>query len=514
MVLPIHNTDNGVNGNSNDNINDNHNNDVNAYQPGIPAPVIRNLPNDVNVNPNRDLIQDLDGWLESNGLRSIDDVLGEESNQISGSVIQNEECRRLQEEERYAQSIHRQAFHQELLREQKERDEKKEIIRSLHDKTMDIRTRHDEMIYHIPMHSMAQVCDTIYTMVQNKSLWDANTEDDVKNSFLQLSLELYSKATVQEFVNLCLSYHHDSDDYEDENEHDNINMTNTIVGHENSTKNDTNKSNGTDDQSDHQTKSGISADCGSEAIKSPPSKSSSSIRTMLHKMTDDAIILDCCRIGHYFMATPIVDAIIQELLIPNIDTQNCFTLYRLAEELNLTHSTLLQRTLSHMIQTIGEYSDDGDDGDDDNNNNDSDQEEKEWNNDRYRQELNERLRTMKRALESSVHNDVGGGGGSPQLFFASVEEYLSIFAERVQYYRERLQEAKEYQKQQQEQQPSSSFFTIRGRVISSSYRDAEQKIKKQEQRVRTLEIAYAEQRAIFRSSSNSSNRSGGMDTEE
>ena len=492
-MLPHHNADNGVN--------DNDDNDINDVRPGIPAPVIRNIPNDVNENPNRNLIQDLDGWLESNGLRSIDDVLGEESNQVSGRTIQNEEYRRIQEEERYAQSIHRQAFHQELLREQKERDEKKEVIRSLRDKTMNIRTHHDEVIYHVPLQSMAQVCDTIYTMVQNKSLWDANTEHDDKNSFLQLSLELYSKATVREFVNLCLSYNSNSDD-DDDDENENSNMTSTTVK-------DTNKSNGTDDQSR------ISVDCGRETIKSPTSKSLSSIRTMLHQITDDTIILDCCRIGHYLLATPIVDAIVQELLIPNIDTQNCFMLYRLADELNLTHSTLLQRTLSHMIQTIGEYSHDGDDGD--NHSNHNELEEMEWNNDHYHQELNERLRTMKRALESSVHNDVGGGGGSPQLYFASVEEYLSIFAERVQYYRERLQEAKEYQKQQDEHQSSSSFFTIRGRVISSSYRDAEQKIMKQERRVRTLEIAYAEQKALFRrssSSSTSSNRSGKLDTKE
>ena len=467
----------------------NHNHDMNHHN-------VNNHNN--NHNPNHNLLQDLDGWLESNGLRSMDDVLPDDDRMTSSYNNHQDECRRIQEEEQYAQSVHQKVFYNDIIKEQKERQHKKTMIQSLHDKTMDIRTSQNEMIYNIPLQNMANVCDTIFTMVQNKSLWldhgysNDNDKNQKKNdgdqkstlssslsstSFLQLSLESYTKSTVQEFVNICLSYHSDDDDYDDEGDGEDKNIVK--AGDENT----------------------ISVN---PVVVSKSSSSSSSVSStmsrVLQQITDDAIRLDCCRIGHYLLATPIVDTIIQDVFIPNIDTNNCFTLYKLADELNLTSSTLLQRTLWHMIHTIGEYSNQNNDGDDTDGDN--------TDNDMYSQELNERLRIMKRALESSVH----GGSGPQRLYFTSMEEYLSIFAERVQYYRERLHEAKESQKQKEQQQEESSVFTIRGRVVSSSYKDAEKKILKQEQRVRTLEIAYAEQKALFRSSNSNTSKRNGQNT--
>jgi hypothetical protein len=471
-----------------------------------------------NDNPNRNLLQDLDGWLESNGLRSIEDVLQDDT-----SVnIQKEELHRIQEEQRYVKSIHHKAFYKDIIQKQKERAQKQQIIQSYcRNYTMEIRTYNNEMIYDIPLHRMANVCDTIFTMVQNKALWEKNhhplpqnhrhTLCDESNpnrkgehtssssSFLHLSLETYFKSTVQEFVNLCLSYDSDSDSDDDllNSSHD----ENTNVKHKNYSSVHRNLNN-SGSHHDCQRENG---DHTSSLSSSPPPKSSpSSIIQVLQDIPDDAIILDCCRIGHYLLAQPIVDLIVNEVLIPSIDTSNCFTLYQLADELNLTSSTLLQRTLSHMIHSIGEYSPSPTTTTTNMMGTKVNDNEDEWNNDLYQQELNERLQTMKHALESSVHGGNHGSGSNKQLYFSSMEEYLSIFAERVQYYRERLHEAKECQKQQQQEQQRSSF-TIRGRVIPSSYVDAETKIQKQEHRVRTLEIAYAEQKALFcrRSSSNS-----------
>ena len=499
MVLQNNNNDNRSNNGAN-NENENHNNDIRPWNDDdhrrgihvVPVEGAGELhPNNHN-NPNRNLLQDLDGWLESNGLRSVDDVLQDD---MASDNIQEEECQRIQEEERYAKSIHHKAFYKDMIKEKKEREHKKQIIHGLYDKTMDIQTSNSEIIRNIPLHRMANVCDTIYAMVQNKSLWDNHETTNPKTkptssttSFLQLSLESYPKSTVQEFVNLCIAY--DSDDGEDDS---------TMTGDEKTTSH-TKK---TKNNSGRSVSGRIHITGGTTRPAPKSSSSSSSIIHALHQIPDDAIVLDCCRIGHYLMAQHIVDTIIHDVLIPSIDTNNCFTLYTLADELNLTSSTLLQRTLSHMIQTIGEYTsateEDADTAEDHHHPCD------EWDHDVYRQELNERLRTMKRALESSVHGHSGGNGsGRPHLYFSSMNEYLSIFAERVQYYRERLYEAKECQRQQQEQHlSSSSSFMIRGRVISSSYMDAEKKIQKQEQRVRTLEIAYAEQKALFRRSSSS-----------
>ena len=70
-----------------------------------------------------------------------------------------------------------------------------------------------------------------------------------------------------------------------------------------------------------------------------------------------------------------------------------------------------------------------------------------------------------------------------RLYFGSLEEYIAIFAEQVQYFRERLAEAKE---QHQETLPESRAWC-----------DAKAKIDRQETRVRTLEIALQEHKKLF-----------------
>jgi hypothetical protein len=92
-------------------------------------------------------------------------------------------------------------------------------------------------------------------------------------------------------------------------------------------------------------------------------------------------------------------------------------------------------------------------------------------------ELRDRIVAIKGAFETSINTQ-------SRLFFSSLDEYIAIFAERVQYYKERLADAKE---QQQRVLPGTRMWL-----------DVDCKIRKQEQRVRTLEIALSEQKKLFK----------------
>ena len=374
-------------------------------------PVVPQLPNPV---PQNRFLQDLDGWLESHGLRSAEDVpdFGE-------TASTTEERRRVKEEVQYVQSVHNVAFRDSIEQEAHERIERRAFISALHGRTMDIHTSENDCIRNIPLDRMAQMCDTIYVMAKNKS-WHTNelsgghaARDD--RSF-HLSLKSYAKSSVQEFVNVVLSY--------------------------------------------------VPSDtpCSDEEY-GPAGSIPTWVATAADRISNDALF-DCCHIAHYLMAESIVNAITY-VFFRSIDTENCFMIYQLADELSLS-SALKERALVHMMDTIGDV---------DRNNN-------AWEEDTYvwSKEWKERILLLKRAMESSsCHHR--------RLYFSSIEEYLSIFAERVQYYQERLAEAKECQRMSH---PRS--------VGSHGWLDAQRKIEQQEQRVRTLEMALAEQKKLFRAS--------------
>jgi hypothetical protein len=367
------------------------------------------------------LVQDLDGWLESNGLRSADDY-HTDVNTVTRSI--QEECIRVVEEDRYVQTIHKIAFRDSIEKEQHELEEKNQLIRSWQNSTLDIRTADNDHILNVPLDKMAQLCDTIYIMAKSK-VWNQNsksTTTDVESTTgIHISLELFPKSSVQEFVNIVLF---------------------------------------------HRSTETTAADVeeGSVATR---------IAAAVDQVSDDTVLVDCCRIAHFLMAESIVNAI-TKVFIRSIDTNNCFILCQLADELNLS-STLFEKTLIHMIDTLGKY---------DSANNDDVIWDK---NDVLNTELKDRILVMKRAIETSLHHT---NRKSRRVYFASIDEYISIFAERVQYYRERLAEAKESQLQ------NSERVTFR----TTAWIDTQTKIEKQEQRLRTLETALAEQKRLFRGS--------------
>ena len=166
-------------------------------------------------------------------------------------------------------------------------------------------------------------------------------------------------------------------------------------------------------------------------------------------------IVDCCLLAHYLCADELLKDI-TELLVASVDTSNCLSLCQLADRLNLP--VLFERALAHMMDTIGDL-----------------ERTETW--DDFTPELRERVAAIKAAIESSVNCQ-------SRLYFVSLEEYIAIFAERVQYFRERLAEAKE---QHGETQPGTRAWC-----------DAKSKIDRQETRVRTLEIALREHKKLFK----------------
>jgi hypothetical protein len=174
-------------------------------------------------------------------------------------------------------------------------------------------------------------------------------------------------------------------------------------------------------------------------------------------------IIHCCQLAHYLLALEVLQEI-TDILIKSIDTNNCLSICHLADELHLDE--LFERSLGHMMDTMGNIQED----------------EQTW--DELTPELRDRIAAIKMAIESSINSSSRAArNSSRRLYFASLDEYLSIFAERVQYFKERLVEAKEQQ----------------NHVIKNTkgWIDAQKKIEKQEVRVRTLEIALAEQKKLF-----------------
>ena len=157
-------------------------------------------------------------------------------------------------------------------------------------------------------------------------------------------------------------------------------------------------------------------------------------------------VVDCCQIAHYLQCQAILVAMIN-ILVVSVDSENCLSLLQLADRLN--SSSLFEASLSHMMFSMNQ------------NINVLEGEE-------LPAELRERILMIKSAIQSSVV-------GNPRVYFASLEEYLAIFAEMVQYYKERLEDAK------------------KGIVTPYSQR----LIDKQERKVKTLEAVMREQTVLF-----------------
>jgi hypothetical protein len=205
------------------------------------------------------------------------------------------------------------------------------------------------------------------------------------------------------------------------------------------------------------------------------------------------LVVDCCQIAHYLQCVKIVD-VTTDILTEAVDSVNCLALCQLADQLNL--SKLFERSLSHMTRTLGTIQDDPD----------------LW--EGITPELRERIATILKAIQSSVHSSYGT---RCNLALTSLDEYLAIFAEQVQYYRERLAEAQE-QHLARELEIRQQIATKQARKIrclppndwemyvtyavqnDHGWKDTKQKIDRQEKRLQTLDSVLQEQIRVFGSS--------------
>jgi hypothetical protein len=190
----------------------------------------------------------------------------------------------------------------------------------------------------------------------------------------------------------------------------------------------------------------------------------------VEKLTPDSIV-DCCQIAHYVQNSSVFDATVK-ILLTSIDTSNCLSLCYLADKLNIP--LLFERSVGHLMHTMGSLENGCC-----------------WQD--LSVELRNRILAIKQAIQSSIHDQ------RRTLYFSSLDEYIAIFAERCQYYRERLAEAKE---QQQQLLLSDNHNSDTSSSSSSSIKytqDVQDKIDRQERRVKALEIALAEQKKLFAS---------------
>jgi hypothetical protein len=175
-------------------------------------------------------------------------------------------------------------------------------------------------------------------------------------------------------------------------------------------------------------------------------------------------LVDCLQIAHYLQNSTILEATV-DILTHSIDTANCMSICQLADQLNLP--TLFESSLSYMMKSLGDME----------------------TNDAWQDlsgELKERIGAIQSAIQSSIHSQ------RSRLYFSSLNEYLAIFAETVEYNRERLAEAKEQHGQTMHR--------------GNAWTDTQIKIERQERRVQTLEAVMKEQKKLFSSRERDSNQ--------
>jgi len=234
-------------------------------------------------------------------------------------------------------------------------------------------------------------------------------------------------------------------------------------------------------------------------------------------------VIDCCRLAHYLQCQQLLDRIVNEYLLTSIDNDNCRFLCKLSDELSLPN--LWEASVNHMLSSLDQFNSNNNDKkkkstpttidencecDDDDDNNDD------LSND-MTPELKKEIQALRGILKSSNRK---------QIYFSTYHEYLALLAEQHQYYKERLQDAKDSYtvrleeetdlmqelKSLQEERTSNWFdggYTnlrldrtianverrIQGVIKAREY--VKPKIDRQTRKVNTLKTLLEEQKTIF-----------------
>eukprot|EP00526_Cylindrotheca_closterium_P014065 CAMPEP_0113647522 /NCGR_PEP_ID=MMETSP0017_2-20120614/25163_1 /TAXON_ID=2856 /ORGANISM="Cylindrotheca closterium" /LENGTH=342 /DNA_ID=CAMNT_0000559599 /DNA_START=65 /DNA_END=1089 /DNA_ORIENTATION=+ /assembly_acc=CAM_ASM_000147 len=203
---------------------------------------------------------------------------------------------------------------------------------------------------------------------------------------------------------------------------------------------------------------------GSSALSvSLPDYSSKAVQAFLDMLSETYLsaeestilydhIIDACRLAHYLQCNELLEKIVK-ILIPEIDSANCLSLCQLADQLALP--SLMEASLGFVMKRLTSL-----------------ETHEVWN--ELGSELQDQIQAIQAILKSNNRRD---------LFFSSFTEYVAVFAEQVQYYKERLVDARMQQEQHDQNSPAWAY--------------TQDKINRQAERVETLKIMLAEQKRIF-----------------
>jgi hypothetical protein len=190
-------------------------------------------------------------------------------------------------------------------------------------------------------------------------------------------------------------------------------------------------------------------------------------------------IIECCYIAHYLQATDVLNEIVS-VIQSSIDSENCTSICVLADELQIP--SLLQASMKFVMERLDHIKNDVE----------------VWNS------IPSTLRNQIIALNKAVKSSIIGRGQTKEAIFSSVEEFIAILNDTLNCHKERLREAKERQEEIIEDRlregrviSGSGRFVQEKDVLGGSVADAAKKIKRQEERVNTLQAFYNEQKAIF-----------------
>ena len=240
----------------------------------------------------------------------------------------------------------------------------------------------------------------------------------------------------------------------------------------------------------------------------------SHIQHLLYLMKNNKIsehnVAECLRISHYLQCSILLD-FLASVLEASIDSQNCMSICWLADLYNL--KSLFEASINHVVGRLDALqgkSNKDDDVDEGCISEDERIQHEIWHS--LPHELRSRILTMRNVMRSSV---IGRGSKVSGVFFSNGDEFLAIFKETLCDLRERLAEARErrlevirereaeWESRKQRRGGRWSDFSDSAKsafVYSGDVEYALSKIQKQEQRIRTLESFYEEQRIIFSSS--------------
>lgn len=142
--------------------------------------------------PEHHRIQDLEGWLQHNGLRGQDDVLPH-----AGEANRAEEEARFEQYRNYANSVYRNAFHDEILAEEMREKERERMLDALKGKTIRLQSAVDGGITDdLPAHVLAASCETIFSMANS---WDQFSN----NQPMEMSLD-HDISSIQAFADVIV----------------------------------------------------------------------------------------------------------------------------------------------------------------------------------------------------------------------------------------------------------------------------------------------------------------------